>query len=89
MKINQTSLVFPQPRPHGFSKQALRGEGKDWFSLDNRDLTKLRRQRQRQRQKAIGLVSKTATLHMHTLFCTFLCRPRTTTKWNDQILIFF
>ena len=68
MKINQTFLVLSQPRPHGFSKQALREEGKDWFSLDNRDLTKLRRRRQRQRQKAIALVSKTATLRLHHAF---------------------
>ena len=36
------------------------------FSSQNRDLTKLRRRRRR--QKAIGLVSKTTTLHVHHAF---------------------
>ena len=31
-------------------------------------------------KKAIGLITKTTTLHVHhTLFCTFLCRHCTTT----------
>ena len=29
-------------------------------------------------KKAIGLLSKTTTLHMHHAFCTFLCRHCTT-----------
>ena len=36
------------------------------------ELTKLRRRQQRQRQKAIVLVSKTTTLHVHH---AFLCIP--------------
>ena len=38
------------------------------FSRQNRDLTKLRRRRRRRRQKAIGVVSKTTTLHVHYAF---------------------
>ena len=30
-------------------------------------------------KKVIGLLRKTETLHVHTHFCTFLYRPRTTT----------
>ena len=52
-----------------------------------RDLTKLRRQRQP--QKAIGLVSKTTTLHVHHDCLYIFCRPCTTTTWNDNILSFF
>jgi len=36
-----------------------------WWEVKNRDLLKLRRQRQQLLQKAIGLVSKTTTLHVH------------------------
>ena len=32
-------------------------------------------------------MSKTATLHVHHAFCTFLCRPCETAARNDQILI--
>ena len=53
-----------------------------------RDLTKVRRQRQP--QKAIGLVSKTTTLHVHQdCLYIFFYRPCTTTTWNDNILSFF
>ena len=52
-----------------------------------RDLTKLRRQRQL--QKAIGLVNKTTTLHVHHDCLYNFCRPCTTTTWNDNILSFF
>ena len=34
----------------------------------------------------IGFMSKTTTHASRTLFCTFLCRPYTTTTWSDQIL---
>ena len=56
----------------------------------SRNFTKLRRRRrlQRQRQKAIGLVSKTTTLHVHHAFL-WIPLPCTTTTWNDQILSFF
>ena len=37
-------------------------------------------------KQAIGLMSKTKTLHMHHTFFTFLCCPCTTMTWNDQIL---
>ena len=37
-------------------------------------------------KKAIGLMSKTTTLHVYHAICTFLCCPCTTTTWNDQIL---
>ena len=37
-----------------------------WCEVKNRHLTKLRRQGQR--QKAIGLISKTTTLHVHYAF---------------------
>ena len=37
-------------------------------------------------KKAIGLMSKTTTLHVITLFCTFLYYPYTTMTWNGQIL---
>ena len=60
------------------------------FSNGEFELTKLRRRQQRQRQKAIVLVSKKKQLcTCITLFCTFLCRPCTTTTWNDQILLLF
>ena len=39
-----------------------------------RELKQRRRRRQRERQK-----SETTTLHVHHLFCTFLCRRCTTT----------
>ena len=34
-------------------------------------------------KKAVSLMSKTTTLHVHHAFCTFLCRPCTTTTWHD------
>ena len=45
------------------------------LTVDSRDLTKLRRRRQWER-----------LCTCITLFCKFLCRLWTTTKWNDQIL---
>ena len=36
-------------------------------------------------KKAIGLMSKTTTLHVHYAFCTFPYSPVTTTTWKDQI----
>ena len=36
-------------------------------------------------KKAIGLGSKTTTLHVHHAFCTFLCRRCTTTTWKCLI----
>ena len=50
------------------------------------DLTKLRRWRQRQRQQAIGLVSKTTTLHVHHAFSFISFRSLHN---YDQILSFF
>ena len=35
--------------------------------------------------KAIGLLRKTTTLHVHHAFCTFLYRPCTTTTWKCLI----
>ena len=35
--------------------------------------------------KAIGLINKTTTLHVHQAFCTFHCRHCTTTKWKRLI----
>ena len=37
-------------------------------------------------KKALNLMSKTTTLHVHHAFLYILCCPCTTTKWNDQIL---
>ena len=54
--------------------------------FSNGELTKLRRRQQRQRQKAIVLAKKQLCTCI-TLSCTFLCRPCTTTTWNDQILL--
>ena len=56
------------------------------FSNKKKDLTKLRRWRQRQRQKAIGLVSKTTTLHVHHAFSFISFRSLHN---YDQILSFF
>ena len=39
-------------------------------------------------KKAIGLMGKTTTLHVHA-FLSFLCCPCYTTTWNDQILSLF
>ena len=39
-------------------------------------------------KKAIGLLRKTTTLHVHHAFCTFLYRPCTTTKWKCLIASF-
>ena len=36
-------------------------------------------------KEAIGLISKTTTLHMHQAFCTFHCRHCRTTKWKRLI----
>ena len=53
----------------------------------SRDLTKLQRRRQQERQKAMGLKSKTSTLHVHHAFLpTFLYRPCTSTTWNNHVL---
>ena len=37
-------------------------------------------------KKAMGVMNKTTTLHVHHLFCTFPCCPCTTMTWNDQIV---
>ena len=50
------------------------------------DLTKIRRWRQKQRQKAMGLVSKTTTLHVHHAFLFISFRSLHN---YDQILSFF
>ena len=39
-------------------------------------------------KKAIGLLRKTTSLHVITLFCTFLHRPCTTTTWKCLIASF-
>ena len=39
-------------------------------------------------QKAIGLFSKTITLHVQYTFCSFLCRHCTTIKWKFLMRIF-
>ena len=39
-------------------------------------------------KKAIGLLRKTTTLHVHHAFCTFLYRPCTTTTWKCLIASF-
>ena len=53
-----------------------------------RDLTKVRRQQQRKRLKHNSFFEQQLSTCL-TLFRTFLCRPCTTTTWNDQIFSWF
>ena len=48
------------------------------YSVCNRELKQRRRQK-KDVKKEKGLLSKTTTLHMMTLFCRYLHRPCTTT----------
>ena len=58
------------------------------LSTEFKDLTKLRQRRQRERLKLYGFIWAKQHLctYIKLLICTFLCRPCTTTTWNDQIL---
>ena len=57
------------------------------YSVCNREL-KQRRRRKKDVKKEKGLLSKTTTLHMMTLFCRYLHRPCTTTTWKCLIASF-
>ena len=53
---------------------------------NNRELKQRRGRWQREQQKEQSvLINKTTTLHVHHVFCTFLCRHCTTTTWNFLI----
>ena len=61
--------------------------GSTFLSSKHRHLTRPRRRRQRERQKHNRFYEQNNNSARESrFFCTFLCRPCTTTTWNDPVL---